>query len=319
MMTRPLVSWIMPSSSSSSSSEYDDDDDEEVETDDENDSASPSMETPAQSLSTAFTEEACSSKRRRIDNVTLALPRVDQKKQSPARVLIIPQQKRINWSQADELRLLRTFLDYTSKSKTGDRQQRTDISSSVYCFYDQVEPELKLRFNRSQLVDKLKRLKRKYLQNVAAAAGNSNDFRFKSPHDEAAFEVSHRIWSSSRGGDREEESDRSELYGNMIVKVKREAEDSIDDRRPRTRSRCAGAGLVRSKGVAEEEGSPPLNRKAVSDDGVITGGGQAAVDEKWKKQQIMELEVYSKRLELVQEHVKTTLERLRSMGQTTPS
>lgn len=38
------------------------------------------------------------------------------------------------------------------------------------------------------------------------------------------------------------------------------------------------------------------------------------VDEKWRKQQILELEVYSKRLELVQDQIKVALEELRSMG-----
>lgn len=44
------------------------------------------------------------------------------------------------------------------------------------------------------------------------------------------------------------------------------------------------------------------------------GGGSEVVDEKWRKQQILELEVYSKRLELVQDQIKVALEELRSMG-----
>lgn len=37
-------------------------------------------------------------------------------------------------------------------------------------------------------------------------------------------------------------------------------------------------------------------------------------DEKWRKQQILELEVYLRRIELLQDHVKSTLEQLRSAG-----
>ncbi|CAI0384207.1 unnamed protein product [Linum tenue] len=37
-------------------------------------------------------------------------------------------------------------------------------------------------------------------------------------------------------------------------------------------------------------------------------------DEKWRKQQILELEVYSKRLELVQDQIRSQLEELRSVG-----
>ncbi|KAK9919613.1 hypothetical protein M0R45_028199 [Rubus argutus] len=37
-------------------------------------------------------------------------------------------------------------------------------------------------------------------------------------------------------------------------------------------------------------------------------------DEQWRKQQILELEVYSKRLELVQNQIKVALDELRSTG-----
>jgi hypothetical protein len=38
------------------------------------------------------------------------------------------------------------------------------------------------------------------------------------------------------------------------------------------------------------------------------------MDEKWRKQHILELEVYSKRLELVQDQIRAQLNELRSMG-----
>lgn len=38
------------------------------------------------------------------------------------------------------------------------------------------------------------------------------------------------------------------------------------------------------------------------------------MDERWRKLQIMELEVYSKRVELVQDEIKAALEELRSMN-----
>jgi hypothetical protein len=41
------------------------------------------------------------------------------------------------------------------------------------------------------------------------------------------------------------------------------------------------------------------------------------VDEKWRKQQILKLEVYSKRLELVQDQIKASIDELRSVGGST--
>lgn len=46
----------------------------------------------------------------------------------------------------------------------------------------------------------------------------------------------------------------------------------------------------------------------------LSFGGGEMVDEKWRKQQILELEVYSKRLELVQDQIKAAMEELRSHG-----
>ncbi|KAL2504637.1 DNA-binding storekeeper protein-related transcriptional regulator [Abeliophyllum distichum] len=43
-------------------------------------------------------------------------------------------------------------------------------------------------------------------------------------------------------------------------------------------------------------------------------GEDRFVDEKWRKQQMLELEVFSKRLELVLDEIKAQLEELRSMG-----
>uniref|UniRef100_A0A803KPL4 Uncharacterized protein n=2 Tax=Chenopodium quinoa TaxID=63459 RepID=A0A803KPL4_CHEQI len=55
----------------------------------------------------------------------------------------------------------------------------------------------------------------------------------------------------------------------------------------------------------------PLNFSGVNS---VGGSGGDVMDEKWRKQQILELEVYSKRLELVQDQIKLSLDELRSMG-----
>ena len=55
----------------------------------------------------------------------------------------------------------------------------------------------------------------------------------------------------------------------------------------------------------------PLN---FSGSNVLGGNGGEVMDEKWRKQHILELEVYSKRLELVQDQIKLSLEELRSQG-----
>ncbi|KAE8684987.1 Rubredoxin-like superfamily protein [Hibiscus syriacus] len=69
---------------------------------------------------------------------------------------------------------------------------------------------------------------------------------------------------------------------------------------------CGGRGI---SGLAMN--AMPLNFGNFGAGGVGNGD---LIDERWRKQQILELEVYSKRLELVQDQIKAALEEVRSMG-----
>lgn len=360
-MTWPLVRCLIMSSSSSSSSassssysfERHDHDQvdvsRQVQLDDGNmnDSSSPSMETPSQSPSTAVTlgipgstsidNSASTSKRRRLDSVALALPCFEDKRllnnssSSPLRTSFIPQ-RRTNWSQDDELRLLQSFLEYTRSWRSFD----------IASFYDQeVDQELKLRFNKSQLVEKLRRLKRKYQDALSKKKSTRIEFCFKNPHDRATFEISQKIWGSTgctvvekvNNNVTDDKETTTLNLKEIVVKCEDDAMDNSGGdrllRRPlQTRSQCCGAGLLKRKPAADDDCGSSKNRDitaglifelALNPIPLSFGGTSSETkfgngDDKWKKQQILELEVYSKRLELVQEQVKTTLKELRSRG-----
>lgn len=97
------------------------------------------------------------------------------------------------WTDEDEIELLQGFLEYTT--------QRGGISSSSHhhdttAFYDQIKSKLQLDFNKNQLVEKLRRLKKKY-RNVMSKMGSGKEFVFKSSHDQATFDISCKIWSNA--------------------------------------------------------------------------------------------------------------------------
>ncbi|MCD7468855.1 hypothetical protein HAX54_007370 [Datura stramonium] len=97
------------------------------------------------------------------------------------------------WTDEDEIELLQGFLEYTT--------QRGGINSSSHhhdttAFYDQIKSKLQLDFNKNQLVEKLRRLKKKY-RNVMSKMGSGKEFVFKSSHDQATFEISRKIWSNA--------------------------------------------------------------------------------------------------------------------------
>ncbi|KAK4337768.1 hypothetical protein RND71_042255 [Anisodus tanguticus] len=300
------------------------------------------------------------------------------------------------WTDEDEIELLQGFLEYTS--------QRGGINSSSHhhdttAFYDQIKSKLQLDFNKNQLVEKLRRLKKKY-RNVMSKMGSVKEFVFKSPHDQATFEISRKIWSNAgpivvRGsappmedGGFDDEDSHLNLNANFIDHSPNfnlnPNPNGIDVKTPKPRKRSRGgavkveekSGFIQQYYQLSGGGTnaiPPMSSPALMPISVpmvapkatptataasipslieetvrsclspifkellnnVTnlngcgsfgfgmalgptplgfGSSGMMVDQKWRKQQMLELEVYSRRLELVQDQIKAQLEELRSMS-----
>jgi len=275
------------------------------------------------------------------------------------------------WTDEDEIGLLQGFLDYTA-------QRGSSHHNDTALFYDQIKSKLQLGFNKNQLVEKLRRLKKKY-RNVLTKINDGKEFSFKSPHDRATFEISQRIWSNTAPITGPVEDD-DEINPNHIPNPNpnpnfgHSAKTPLSRKRSRPRSEkrefndgsalnkdtnCIGNSNNNSnkdnencnhrhslQGLIEKTVrscvSPVLKELVSGGMGLgsgfgfggrgfgVGGGfslnplqmpmalnlgiGEMVMDEKWKKQQILELEVYSKRLELVQNEIKVAIQELRSAG-----
>lgn len=280
------------------------------------------------------------------------------------------------WTDEDEIELLQGFLDYSTQRGLGANSSHHHHDTAA--FYDQIKSKLQLEFNKNQLVEKLRRLKKKY-RNVLSKIESGKEFVFKSSHDQATFDISKKIWSNDAvrggggggGGLDEEESNlnRNPSPNLNLISFANENNNGVNTnsmgkKEPRPRKRARGVKIeeklefstqpvrlstpvaapatsipnlieetVRSclsplfkellqsaanggsrgfGGVAAAALSPmPLSFGGLNLSGV---GGDVATDERWRKQQMLELEVYSKRLELVQDQIKSALEELRAMG-----
>ncbi|GAB2277558.1 hypothetical protein Dimus_012268 [Dionaea muscipula] len=304
------------------------------------------------------------------------------------------------WTDEDEIELLQGFLEYTAQRGMTSSGHHHDTTA----FYDQIKSKLQLDFNKNQLVEKLRRLKKKY-RNIVSRISSGKDFVFKSPHDQATFEISRKIWSNSAVAaaaaimgrpdfDDDDQNPNPSLplsysnvtnsIGNVSVPDHHKALINIDVNtssekmmtmmsNPRAAARkrvrvkmeekspknpavvtaegvnvnvapsagaCSGAGaggagaISHMQGLIEETlksclsplinnsvngpvfggnggrgiGGLTLNAIPLNFAGLNLGINGELVDEKWRKQQILELEVYSKRLELVLDQIKLTLE-----------
>ncbi|XP_010941463.2 LOW QUALITY PROTEIN: probable transcription factor At5g28040 [Elaeis guineensis] len=271
------------------------------------------------------------------------------------------------WTDADEITILQGFLEFTSQRGTTHANYQHDTGP----FYDQIKGRLQLDFNKNQLVEKLRRLKKKYRNMVSRIAAGKESV-FKSPHDKATFEIARKIWSPSFKRTRNRDScnapncqlqERSNLVPVEVAEDVLLSSDQMMSRSRRKRSegevaremQLAVATPVVSVPVVQQtpHSSAPIPNASLIEQTVKSclsplfkellqhaiggpcapggagdggaapnplllsgagGSGAVQVDEKWRKQQILELEVYLKRVELVHEQVKSKLEELRSMG-----
>ncbi|XP_078435309.1 putative transcription factor At5g28040 [Wolffia australiana] len=190
------------------------------------------------------------------------------------------------FSDEDEIAILQGFLDFNSQ-RSGHHHHHHDTAP----FYEQIKTRLQLDFNKNQLVEKLRRLKKKY-RNIA----NKKEYAFKTPHEQATFDLSRRIWGASVFARDDEEEDEPPAAA---------PPPPAERRRGKARPPAAMAEAAALKEMLYSAVGGPLGHLQP------VPLGNPAMDDKWRKQQILELEVYSKRIELVQDQVKIILEELR--------
>ncbi|KAJ4877710.1 DNA-binding storekeeper protein-related transcriptional regulator [Raphanus sativus] len=327
------------------------------------------------------------------DTVTVALPADSDPKWHRATEIVHPRppppppiddSRRLFqrlWTDEDEIELLRGFLDYVACHRGGGSGSHPPDTAP---FYELIKSKLQLEFNKNQLVEKLRRLKKKY-RNVMSKMGSGREVVFKSPHDQATFDISRKIWNQSGkiigfediieepGGSQQHtnvnvDSDNNVLEKKGTVSRKRSrwrmGKMDEENNKPISLSdgpMASGATTTNENmaefsdgrnlgGLIEEtvkscvsplikemmNGTVGMMMAAVG--GYPGGGGAHAMgvlspmlipnlgfgggggvkgggvgDERWRRQQILELEVYSRRLELVQEQIRATVHELKTM------
>ncbi|RCV24154.1 hypothetical protein SETIT_5G062000v2 [Setaria italica] len=314
------------------------------------------------------------------------------------------------WTDEEELLILRGFLDFTARRGTTFASHQYDTGP----FYEEIRRRLSFDFTKSQLIEKLRRLKKKYRVCAARVAAQGAAFAFRSAHEGAIYDVARHIWrpafkrgEGAAAGDASDEDDINPAAAAAAAALPNATEDGGGGSASAPTPRGRGGRRVRRRTAQELEApalpatsalvlndvvqeplavpvenltpafappnpvqapivspmaatpSPmtataggaaeevvrtilsPLLREFISSVAVagqaglglglgmgfggiggfdILGLGFGAAgpnpampgDEKWRQQQILELEVYLKRIELVREQVTAALQELRS-------
>jgi hypothetical protein len=283
------------------------------------------------------------------------------------------------WTEEDETVILRGFAEFTAARGTAFASHQYDTDP----FYEDMRRRLQLDFSKSQLVEKLRRLKRKYRNCVSRLRDSGDAFSFRSPHEQAIFEIARNIWrpANKHGRDPAADSDDEDAVaaaaattvpGNTSPNGEVMSPSSGRQRRRRRATEATPVpamnmvqppqpvqlpvsvpvkmedslpALTQTPMPATMDGSEPLRLPikspqpgvldaekncltpllkemitAVINIGVNPFGaklpelplGLPMEGEKWRKQRILELEVYLKRIKLLQDQVKATLDELKS-------
>ncbi|XP_057720840.1 probable transcription factor At3g04930 [Arachis stenosperma] len=183
--------------------EEEDIDDDDVLPDDEENEPSPSTSSAALAVTVAVPSSVIPNGEKApistptANAATTVVVALEGSSSDPKRLQQIEEKKPLDdsrrlfqrlWTDEDEIELLQGFLEYTS-------QRGSSHHNDTALFYDQIKSKLQLDFNKNQLVEKIRRLKKKY-RNVLNKIGSGKEFNFKSAHDQATFEISRKIWSN---------------------------------------------------------------------------------------------------------------------------
>ncbi|KAF0911979.1 hypothetical protein E2562_012790 [Oryza meyeriana var. granulata] len=279
------------------------------------------------------------------------------------------------WTEEDEIVILRAFAEFTAQRGTAFASHQYDTDP----FYEEMRRRLQLDFSKSQLVEKLRRLKRKYRNCVERLRATGQSFSFRSPHEQAIFEIARGIWrptSDKHARDPSAADSDDDAVPDAAGAVAAVAAPANGEVKSPSSSRAQRRGRRRRTADAAADASeapqpyPPAPAPVKAEDalphffpqGAVTAATTAHVHgvdpaaatnteggilaplfkemvramlsagmappvlgvpeppalgipmegEKWRQQRIMELEVYLRRIDLLQEQARSALEELKS-------
>jgi hypothetical protein len=222
------------------------------------------------------------------------------------------------WTEKDETALLNGLIRYKS-----EKGPDPDLS----LFPEFLKGSIRADFSKGQLLDKMRRLRKKYLTYLEKS-GNGEDPVFSKQHESVLFDLSKKIWNSA--GKLTNTGDENGVTNNITPKKSKKTE--IKKIVPKEDIKTiVAADEPKAKASDEEEKgldfaflgldemfkfpnmSAEESKKYFEKNLGLIGGSKAKeMNDKWKKLQIEEFEVYSKKMSLISEMSRVMLDAFKS-------
>ncbi|XP_073138777.1 GLABROUS1 enhancer-binding protein-like [Henckelia pumila] len=214
------------------------------------------------------------------------------------------------WSQDDEIVVLEGMVEYAEK-------KRSDPVADLNAFHDFIKKNLHVDVTRAQLQDKIRRLKKKYVNNKIKEKKVGKDMTFSKPHEQKAYELSKIVWGSEKGKETgvEKAVGSPKANGNAARKNSNTNDNAVGD--------------VHSKeGKCLEDENDEFNilgyKKSISsnetvEERILRVGAEFFEGDKklegareWRKLRQEEVELHLKKLDLLRAQTKLVLDVLKS-------
>ncbi|GFS29838.1 hypothetical protein Acr_00g0008750 [Actinidia rufa] len=217
------------------------------------------------------------------------------------------------WSEDDEIVILNGMTKYAA-------EKGADPVADTNGFHDFIKKSLHVDVSKTQLSDKIRRLRKKY-ENNSGKGQNGQDPSFSKPHEQKAYELSKKIWGNEANGvgvdspnpkvngkPRKNQSQKTTMASPKVDELA--SPDKVKEGKTREVESDLG-----SFGFNRSIGGLGLEEQIIKDGlEMIRGAKKLELNVKWEQLRVKEVELYLKRLDLIREQAMLVLEALKSSG-----
>ncbi|PRQ52882.1 putative transcription factor GeBP family [Rosa chinensis] len=240
------------------------------------------------------------------------------------------------WGEDDEIAILKGMIDF--KAKKG-----IDPSSNMGAFHEFLKRSLKADVSKNQLMDKARRLKKKYHTN-AEKGENGEGPVFSKAHELKSFDLSKKIWGAeANGGDDSAKNSRKKPRKSakannnnnnnsstvLALPVSDAAAERSVEKKVKVEEMNVANGGVKAAESDDFWSKYPslsdslqlancssrwegLERVMIQKMPSIGSSKAKELDDRWRKLQVLEMELTVKKLDLMHEQAKLLLDGIKS-------
>ncbi|CAH9070096.1 unnamed protein product [Cuscuta epithymum] len=221
------------------------------------------------------------------------------------------------WTESDEIRFLQGLLDCTAENLSFPRD--------INVFYARFSSTMSQPYTKTQLSEKLRRLRRKF-RVISARLTKGRDVSQLSPHDRNLYDISKQLWhpdfassspfrnnsvdktkKSNLGSDHTVIEDAIKVANDGIELADFGLEGDLKLKQVNVELDCDVGKAIANMVVdvfdkCLKELRNGIDGEILSLDDCFKQGSVESFEERWRKQRVAELDVFSKRMRLVIEH-----------------